>query len=73
MYQQVWQVDAEPTSQQMQALAAIERDSAGILKRWDEFKSADLLTLNRLLRESKIPEIVLESEPHPEEPQVEEE
>jgi photosystem II stability/assembly factor-like uncharacterized protein len=59
LYGQVWQVDAEPTASQREALGAIERDSADVLKRWHEIKSADLPALNRLLRESKAPEIQL--------------
>ncbi|HKH98387.1 MAG TPA: hypothetical protein VJ999_04705 [Candidatus Sulfotelmatobacter sp.] len=73
LYQQVWQVDAEPTSAQMQALAATEHDSADVLKRWNEFKSSDLPALNRSLREAKAPEVVLESSTPHEEPQADEE
>jgi photosystem II stability/assembly factor-like uncharacterized protein len=73
LYQQVWQADAEPTSSQMEALAAIEHDSANILKRWNEFKKSDVPALNRQLRESKMPEIQVESEPHPRELQEVEE
>ncbi len=73
LYQAIWQVDAEPTSSQLGALAAAERDSATAEKRWSEFTNADLPELNRLLRESKIPELQLEPDPHPAEPQVDEE
>jgi hypothetical protein len=73
LYMQVWQADAEPTSTQMEALAATERDSADVLKRWTEFKNSDLPALNRLLRESKVPEVQLEADVHAEEPQVDEE
>jgi len=73
LYQQVWQVDAEPTSSQMDALAAVEHDSTDLLKRWNEFRNSDLSALNRLLRESKAPEVHLESDLHPEEPQGDEE
>jgi hypothetical protein len=73
LYQQIWQADAEPTSSQMEALATTEHDSADVLKRWNEFKSADLPALNRQLRESKIPEIRLETDPQMEESQVDEE
>ena len=57
----------------MEALAATEHDSADVLKRWSEFKSADLPALNRLLRESKVPEVQLEADIHQEEPQMDEE
>jgi photosystem II stability/assembly factor-like uncharacterized protein len=73
LYQQVWQVDAEPTSSQLEAMSATEHDSADVLKKWSEFKSTDLPALNRLLRESKIPEVQLEADPHQEETQVDEE
>ncbi|MGC1451098.1 MAG: glycoside hydrolase [Candidatus Sulfotelmatobacter sp.] len=73
LYGQVWQADAEPTSAQMEALSSTEHDSSEILKRWNDFKDADLPALNRLLRESKVPEVQVEADLHPEEPQVDEE
>ena len=47
LYMQVWQADAEPTSAQMEALSATEHDSADVLKRWNDFKNADLPALNQ--------------------------
>jgi hypothetical protein len=73
LYQQVWQVDAEPTSSQTEALSAVEKDSGDVLKRWNEFKTTDLPALNRQLRESKVPEVQLEANIHQDEPQVDEE
>ncbi len=73
LYTQVWQVDAEPTSSQIEAMTATERDSADVMKRWTEFKNSDLPALNRLLRESKAPEIQIEADLHQDEPQVDEE
>jgi hypothetical protein len=73
LYLQVWQADAEPTSAQMEAFAATERDSADVLKRWNEFKNFDLPALNRGLRESKVPEVKLEANIQQEESQVDEE
>jgi len=73
LYQQVWQVDAAPTVSQMEALAATEHDSTDVLKRWSEFKKTDFPALNRLLRESKVPELQLEADLHQDEPQVDEE
>jgi len=73
LYQQVWQVDAEPTSSQTEALTAVEKDSSDVLKRWTEFKNTDLPALNRQLRESKVPEVQLEKNIHQDEPQVDEE
>jgi len=73
LYRQVWQADAAPTSSQMEGLATTEHDSPDLLKRWNELKTLDLPALNRLLRESKVPEIILETDPHPPEPQEDEE
>ena len=71
--QQVWQVDAEPTASQTEALSAVQKDSADVLKRWSEFENTDLPALNRQLRESKVPEVQLEADIHQDEPQVDEE
>lgn len=73
LYQQVSQADAEPTSSQMEALAATERDSADVMKRWNEFKTSDLPALNRQLHDSQAPEIRMESDIQYEEPQIDEE
>ena len=73
LYQQVWQVDAEPTASQMQALTQTEHDGTDVLKRWNDFKAADLPALNRLLRESKVPEVNLQADLHQDEPQIDEE
>ena len=73
LYQAIWLADAEPTSPQIEALAATEHESGEAMKRWSEFKTTDLPALNRVLRESKAPEIQLEENPHHEEPQADEE
>jgi hypothetical protein len=73
LYMQVWQADAEPTSSQMEALSATHRDSADVMKRWSDFKNTDLPALNRLLRESKVPEVQLEANLPQEESQADEE
>ncbi len=73
LYTQVWQADAEPTSSQIEAMGTIERDSADALKRWSEFKDSDLPALNRVLRESRTPEVRLEADLHQEESQIDEE
>ncbi|MFZ0479406.1 MAG: glycoside hydrolase [Terriglobales bacterium] len=67
LYGQVWQADAEPTISQQKAQAAVERDSADALKRWNELKTSDLPALNRRLQEWKIPELRIDSSPPPEE------
>jgi hypothetical protein len=73
LYAPIWQADAEPTAAQLAALAATERDSADVVKRWKDFKNSDLPVLNRALRESKVPEVKLEADLHQEESQVDEE
>jgi hypothetical protein len=69
----VWQVDAEPTAAQNEALAGIERDSASALQRWDDFKKTELPALNRALKQSQAPEIDLHSDPDQHEAELDEE
>jgi hypothetical protein len=57
----------------MAGVAVTERDSADVVKRWNDFKNSDLPVLNRALRESKVPEVKLEADLHQEESQVDEE
>ena len=73
LYQQVWQVDAPPTSSQVEALAGVERDNANVTNRWNDFKKTDLPALNRLLHEAQVPEIQIPSDLHPDEPDGDEE
>ena len=73
LYAQVWQADAEPTSSQMEALAATEREKDAILKRWTEFKSSELAALNGVLRDAKAPEIRPQADFQHEETQIDEE
>jgi photosystem II stability/assembly factor-like uncharacterized protein len=73
LYGQVWQVDAGPTSAQIEAIAAAERETSAAMKRWGQFKKEALPELNRKLREANLPEIQLESNLQFEEPQGDEE
>jgi len=73
LYQEIWGPDAEPTTAQMDALAAIERDQSSILKQWATFKDSELPALNRSLREAKQPEIRPKPDFHHAESQVDEE
>jgi len=73
LYGQVWQVDAEPTSAQSEAIATVEHDASDVMQRWDALKTTDIPTLNRALRGAKLPEVQLESNPHKEEAGVDEE
>ena len=67
LYQQLWPVNAAPTASQAEAMAAAERGSADVLKRWNDFKSNDLAELNRRLRQARAPEIRVAADPSPEE------
>jgi hypothetical protein len=73
LYGQVWQVDAQPTNSQLEALAMVERDALDALKRWDAFRSTDLPAVNRTLRDANLPEVKLESDPNREEAAIDEE
>jgi hypothetical protein len=64
LYGQVWQVDAEPTVAQSEAIAATEPDASDTMKRWDALKTLDLPALNRELRAANLPEVQIESNPH---------
>ena len=73
LYQQIWQVDAEPTSTQMQALDATERSATDALKRWTDLKNTAVPELNRVLRDSQAPEVHIEDNPKQVEASVDEE
>jgi photosystem II stability/assembly factor-like uncharacterized protein len=62
LYQSIWGADAAPTSVQLENVSGLTRDCGDIVKRWQEFKTTDLPSLNRLLREMNAPEI----DPHAE-------
>jgi hypothetical protein len=57
LYGQVWQVDAEPTTAQIEAGAVLKRESADVMKRWTDFSRTELPDMNRMLRQAHIPEI----------------
>ncbi|MBZ5681216.1 MAG: glycoside hydrolase [Acidobacteriia bacterium] len=73
LYAQIWPVDAEPTSSQMEAVSATERGRDEAMKRWNEFKVTDLPALNQQLREAKLPEVSLQTDLQQEESQTDEE
>jgi hypothetical protein len=64
LYGQVWQVDAEPTATQSEAIAATEPDVSDAMKRWNALKTLDLPALNHELRAANLPEVQIESDPH---------
>jgi hypothetical protein len=73
LYGQIWQVDAEPTASQSEAIVAVERDAADAMKRWDALKTTDLPALNRELRGARLPEVQIESDRHKEDAAMDEE
>jgi hypothetical protein len=73
LYGQVWQVDAEPTQSQLEAVAPVERDASDALQRWDTFKTADLPAFNRELHGANLPELHIASDSHKEESGMDEE
>jgi photosystem II stability/assembly factor-like uncharacterized protein len=73
LYGQVWQADAEPTGAQTEPGATAERDASDVMKRWEALKASDLPAFNRVLHDSHVPEVQIESNPHQEESGVDEE
>jgi len=73
LYQQIWQVEAEPTSSQTAALTATEQSGGDVLKRWNDFRNNDLPGLNQLLRAAQIPEVHAEADFRRDEPESDEE
>jgi hypothetical protein len=73
LYQQIWQVDAAPTSSQTEALSSTEQATAAVLKQWSEFKDRELPGLNRVLREGHVPELHPESDFQQDEVDIDEE
>jgi photosystem II stability/assembly factor-like uncharacterized protein len=73
LYGQIWQVDADPTSSQSEAYAAIERDASDVMKRWDAFRTTDLPALNHSLDGANLPEIKIDVDAHKDEGGMDEE
>ena len=73
LYQQIWQVDAEPTSSQAAAVDKAERESKEVLKRWTDLKRTSVPELNRVLRQSQTPEVRIDDHPPQDETGVDEE
>ncbi len=73
LYGQVWQVDAEPTVSQSEAAVTIEHQISDVMKRWDALRTTDLPALNRTLGGANLPEVKIESDPHQEETNMDEE
>jgi photosystem II stability/assembly factor-like uncharacterized protein len=62
LYQEIWGVDAELTGAQVESVTAADRESDDVLKRWNEFKTKELPTMNRILREAQVPEIKIHAD-----------
>jgi photosystem II stability/assembly factor-like uncharacterized protein len=73
LYGQIWQVDADPTTPQSEAFAAIERDAADVMKRWDVFRTTDIPALNHSLGGANLPEIKIDTNAHKDEGGMDEE
>jgi photosystem II stability/assembly factor-like uncharacterized protein len=73
LYGQIWQVDAEPTASQSEAAATIEHEVSDMMKRWNALRTIDLPALNRALGGANLPEVKIESDPHQEESNTDEE
>ena len=66
LYGGVDSADAAPTATQTNALPGVERDFAGVMKRWEAIMKSDLPALNRQLRSASLPGIQPERKPQPE-------
>ena len=64
LYGQVWQVDAEPTAAQIEAVATVERDAREGMRKWEALKTSTLPALNRALNDAKLPEVKIDSDTH---------
>jgi photosystem II stability/assembly factor-like uncharacterized protein len=73
LYGQVWQADAEPTTAQAEASAAVEHDASDVMKRWDALRTTDLPALNHALAAANLPEVKIDSDPHADEGGMDEE
>ncbi len=66
LYAQVGQADAAPTAAQEKAAAVAGADLEGLMKTWAGIETGDLPALNRLLRDSGLPELSAEPRGEPE-------
>ncbi|MGA8835796.1 MAG: glycoside hydrolase, partial [Candidatus Sulfotelmatobacter sp.] len=73
LYGQVWQVDAEPTAPQSEAVAATEHDAQDVMQRWDAIRTTDLRALNHALTGASLPEVKIDTDLHKEDGGMDEE
>jgi hypothetical protein len=67
LYGELDRSDAAPTAAQLAAIDVAEKDSAVVLKLWQEFQATDLPALNRQLKSAGVAELKIETAAHPEE------
>ena len=65
LYGQVGGADVAPTSTQMAALAAVQKDYGEVMGRWKAIKSTNLPALNSQLSAGGLTVIKLQAEPEP--------
>ena len=65
LYGLVGGVDSAPTEAQVAAIETVEQNFSGVMKRWNEIKSAELPGLNGRLRQSNHPALQLRQQPLP--------
>jgi hypothetical protein len=63
LYKSLDGADAKPTRAQVEASVEADHDLALVMKQWEEFKTTDLSTINRQLRDANLPEIRPEQKP----------
>jgi hypothetical protein len=73
LYGAVGNADVAPTSSQVLATSAMERDFTLLMARWNAIKSSDLTALNHQLSSAGLPEVRIESNSRPEEESEDEE
>ena len=63
LYAEVDRADAAPTAAQVKARADLERDSAAIIKQWEDIRTNTVPALNQRLKDARLAEIVIEANP----------
>lgn len=63
LYKLVSEVDAAPTTAQVNESAKVERDLPGVLTAWEQLLKTDLPAINNQLKQAELPEINPEQKP----------
>jgi photosystem II stability/assembly factor-like uncharacterized protein len=61
LYGELDRSDAAPTAAQLAAIDLAEKDSAAVLKQWQEFQATDLPALNRQLKSAGVAELKIQA------------